>query len=147
MKNDSNYLKFMLLMILFSVVIACSDDDDEVLDDEELAFNIKVMSSASFGDILVNQNGQTIYFFAGDVTGESNCSGGCADVWPIVSGEVSDLALSNGLYASDFKAIVREDGETQLTFKPGLFIRIIKRRTSRRYVQEYSLHPGSSFGG
>ncbi len=68
-----------------------------------------------FGDILTDKEGFTLYFFSLDAKGESNCTSGCLDAWPIFFSE--DLSLDSGLNASDFGSITRSDGEMQTTYK------------------------------
>ncbi|PTB95876.1 hypothetical protein C9994_09840 [Marivirga lumbricoides] len=115
----NNYFKNLRLVALSFLVLnlftACSDDDS--LDKETSAFNIKIENNSSFGSILVNQENQSMYFFAGDVKGESNCNGGCAEVWPPVIAEVDDLDLASNLNLTYFGNVTRENGEKQLTYK------------------------------
>lgn len=107
-----------LLLCLFS---ACEeediDEDAEEVDETEEVLKVQVASNSEFGDILVDQNNQSLYFFAGDVSGVSNCNGGCANVWPALTGETYELELGSGLSNSDFSTITREDGQKQVTFK------------------------------
>ncbi len=115
-----NYFKYFNLLGLAAFVLiffnGCETDnaEDPI---EKIEFNIKVIDNGGFGKIMVNQDNQSIYFFAGDVSGESNCKGGCADVWPPVIGEVYDLQLGSYLSKNDFSTITREDGQKQLTYK------------------------------
>ena len=37
----------------------------------------------SAGNYLVYSKGITLYMFARDVTGDSKCTGGCLNIWPI----------------------------------------------------------------
>lgn len=118
MTNNLKYLNLMSLAAFVLILMSSCTQDNEVVPQEEAKFNIQIITNGAFGNILANQNNQSIYFFAGDVTGgESNCKGGCAEVWPPVVGDVYDLALSSNLYRDDFDTITREDGQKQITFK------------------------------
>ncbi len=59
--------------------------------------------------------GNTLYLFANDVTGDSKCTGGCLNTWPIFYQE--KIAVSSGLNSSDFGTITRDDGKEQTTYK------------------------------
>jgi predicted lipoprotein with Yx(FWY)xxD motif len=66
-----------------------------------------------FGKVLVDSNGKTLYAFAADSPGRSNCTGSCLQYWPAAraSGAVSH---SSGVTAK-LATIKRADGTTQLT--------------------------------
>ena len=71
--------------------------------------------NAELGDFLVGNNGLTLYTFANDEAGVSNCSGDCAANWPPVTAESADaLTVQPGL-AGVFSAIERADGGYQAT--------------------------------
>jgi predicted lipoprotein with Yx(FWY)xxD motif len=95
---------FIAITILFN---SCSDDETEVFDVQ--------ITSTSLGNVLTNGEGRTLYFFAKDVGGTSNCNGGCADAWPAFAPAQSNLG--DGLATTDFATINRGDGGTQLTYK------------------------------
>ena len=117
MKNFRLFFRLMSLTI-FSLALftGCSEENTDLI--EDAPFNVKIGISNEFGNVLVNQNNQAMYFFANDVTGgESNCNGGCAEAWPPVLREVSELNLSSYLNEADFGMITREDGQRQLAFK------------------------------
>ena len=61
------------------------------------------------GNILVDQNGMTLYTFDKDTpnSGKSACNGGCATNWPPATAESG--AGSSG----DFTVITRDDGAKQ----------------------------------
>nr|WKN34036.1 hypothetical protein K4G66_16775 [Tunicatimonas sp. TK19036] len=114
----NNYRKYFsligLVLFAFTLFTACEEDDSP---GEEAKRKVQVASNSAFGSILVNQENQSLYFFAGDVTGVSNCNGGCADVWPPLIGEVYELEFGSGLNNANFSTITREDGQKQITFK------------------------------
>ncbi|WP_430937414.1 fasciclin domain-containing protein, partial [Saccharicrinis sp. 156] len=68
-----------------------------------------------YGNILVDHNGNTLYFFTKDADGNSLCQDGCLDNWPVFY--APQLSVGNGLNASDFNMIDRGDGNMQTTYK------------------------------
>jgi predicted lipoprotein with Yx(FWY)xxD motif len=76
--------------------------------------SITATSAASpLGDILVDDDGLTLYGFTNDLDGRSVCSGTCADAWPpVVVGP--DWNVAPGLDAAIFNTITRDDGTLQL---------------------------------
>jgi predicted lipoprotein with Yx(FWY)xxD motif len=69
----------------------------------------------SAGNYLVDSQGKTLYSFARDVAGDSKCTGGCSNIWPVFYQE--NIAVSSGLNSSDFGTITRDDGTKQTTYK------------------------------
>ena len=61
--------------------------------------------------MLVSKDGKTLYTFAKDTAGKSNCNGGCAAAWPPFT--VANPALADG----DFSIVTRDDGSSQWAFK------------------------------
>lgn len=70
--------------------------------------------STSLGKILVDDKGMTVYGFAIDKPGVSNCSGSCAHYWPIVPAP-STLPTSLPGITAKIGEITRSDGKKQLT--------------------------------
>ena len=62
--------------------------------------------------VLVDSQGMTLYWFAIDTSGKSNCSGSCATYWPPVKGPVTAGAGVTGTLGT----ITRSDGTTQATY-------------------------------
>jgi predicted lipoprotein with Yx(FWY)xxD motif len=62
---------------------------------------------------LVDSNGKTLYAFAADSPGRSNCTGSCLQYWPAAqaSGSISHSTDVTAKLAT----IKRSDGTTQLT--------------------------------
>lgn len=103
-----------LLLSLF--IMSCSSEDDTTLPvDPGVANSVQLRTDATFGKVLTNADGFTLYFFAPDAKGTANCLGGCAEAWPAFFSE--DLSLDAGLDASDFGIITRSDGQSQNTYK------------------------------
>lgn len=69
----------------------------------------------SLGEILVDDDGLTLYILTSDSATESTCGGGCASSWPplTVTGEVLAGA---GLDTTLVGTILRSDGSTQVTY-------------------------------
>ena len=61
--------------------------------------------------VMASKEGKTLYTFDKDVTGKSNCNGGCAAAWPAFT--VANPALAGG----DFSIVNRDDGASQWAFK------------------------------
>ncbi|MEQ8243889.1 hypothetical protein [Fulvivirga sp.] len=65
---------------------------------------------------LVDDRGLTLYGFANDEDGVSNCSGGCANAWPIFPGQ-DNVVVPSVLNKSAFSSIDRTDDlGSQLTY-------------------------------
>ncbi|MEM9654841.1 MAG: hypothetical protein AAGA65_22305 [Actinomycetota bacterium] len=68
---------------------------------------------SDLGDILVGEDGRTVYGFTNDVDATSACYGTCADAWPpLIVGPDWDVAP--GLDSGIFNAVARDDGQLQL---------------------------------
>ena len=55
-----------------------------------------------------------MYLFDSDTGSASSCNGGCASVWPPVTGTAAARA---GAVSADLGTITRSDGTTQVTYK------------------------------
>lgn len=100
------------LMIL-SVLAGCSKDDDTTPDSPDKN-GIALSDNSTFGSILTDDKGHTLYFFSVDADGQSGCSGNCLLKWPIYS----DTALStDASINADLDVITRSDGKMQVTYK------------------------------
>lgn len=71
-----------------------------------------LVASSDLGDILTDADGMTIYYFANDTEGVSNCTGDCLDNWPpvVVEGEPT---AGDGVDAE--LGTIEVEGETWLT--------------------------------
>jgi len=72
-----------------------------------------LMADSDFGAILTDADGVTIYFFANDTEGTSNCEDDCLANWPAVEAEDNPTA-GDGVTA-ELGTIERSDGTRQLT--------------------------------
>ena len=77
-----------------------------------------MVASSSKGNILVDGNGTTLYYFGNDVpgSGTSACTAStCAALWPPFF--TTALVAQSPLVASDFQTITRSDGLQQITYR------------------------------
>ena len=78
---------------------------------------VSVDDNAKLGQIIVDSQGNTLYYFLKDKQngGSSACSGACAQVWTPYTASGSPKA-QNGASASMLGTIKRDDGSTQVTY-------------------------------
>lgn len=79
---------------------------------------VQVASHPELGQVLVGPTGMTLYTFANDAEGVSNCSGPCATNWPPLVGGFDGgglLPMASGA-GGRLAWILREDGGRQLTY-------------------------------
>ena len=62
------------------------------------------------GNVLADAKGMTLYTYDKDKSGESACTGKCAEVWPPAKASASDKA------SGDFTIIKRPDGTMQWAY-------------------------------
>jgi predicted lipoprotein with Yx(FWY)xxD motif len=72
-----------------------------------------LVADSDFGDILTDADGMTIYFFANDTEGMSNCEGDCLANWPAV--EVEGEPVAGDDVDAKLGTFERSDGTVQLT--------------------------------
>ena len=70
------------------------------------------VASSDAGSVLVDGGGRTVYAFAIDTPGRSNCTGACLQHWPVVPASASPAAF--GVTAT-VGSLARPDGVRQLT--------------------------------
>jgi predicted lipoprotein with Yx(FWY)xxD motif len=73
------------------------------------------LRASTIGQTLVDGQGDTLYLFAADTGGKSQCSGACAAVWPPYLG-VGTPQAGTGVTAGLLSTITRGDGGTQVTY-------------------------------
>ncbi len=78
-------------------------------------YTVMIAVKDDLGPYLVTTDGMTLYFFAKDTEGKSNCYGPCAERWPVYS--PSSLVIPSTLNITDFNFIARDDGMIQLVYK------------------------------
>jgi predicted lipoprotein with Yx(FWY)xxD motif len=76
---------------------------------------VDVANNQQLGKILVDAQGRTLYLFQKDSSNRSNCTSGCAKIWPpdVAMGKVS---AGNGVTASMLGTAKRSDGSMQVTY-------------------------------
>jgi predicted lipoprotein with Yx(FWY)xxD motif len=92
---------------------ACKKDNNN--NTPRTIVHIQVKQDATFGNIMTDSAGRTLYFFSIDADGNSGCTGGCVTAWPVFYKENPNLDTT--LKASDFGSITRTDGAKQTTYK------------------------------
>jgi len=117
MKYPLKVAAFAATCLLMSVLYSCSKDDNNTDNPSNTPkSNIKVASNATFGKIITDSLGNTLYFFSLDANGSSACtSGDCLAAWPVFYED--NLRLDTALKAADFATITRADGAKQTTYK------------------------------
>jgi predicted lipoprotein with Yx(FWY)xxD motif len=73
------------------------------------------LRASALGQTLVDGSGNTLYLFAADRSGRSECSGACAAVWPPYLGTGTPQA-ETGVAAGMLSTIPRGDGGMQVTY-------------------------------
>jgi predicted lipoprotein with Yx(FWY)xxD motif len=75
---------------------------------------IQLGSSAKLGSFLTDANGKTLYYFANDTAGKSNCIGACLTLWtPFYS---ANVVVPTELNATNFAQITTTSGVNQTTY-------------------------------
>lgn len=78
---------------------------------------VEVRDAGALGKILVAANGMTLYKFANDKPGVSNCATGpCATRWPALAAPAGKLVGGTGVTGT-LGTISRPDGVMQVTYK------------------------------
>ncbi|MFW5892386.1 MAG: fasciclin domain-containing protein, partial [Bacteroidota bacterium] len=77
--------------------------------------DVQIMDDDTFGQIITDADGNTLYFFTPDADGSSTCTGDCLNNWPVFYAE--DIIIGDGLDEDDFSSIDRGDGVMQTTYK------------------------------
>ena len=78
--------------------------------------DVQLRYSATLGHYLTAANGMTLYTFAKDQAGVSNCNDGCAAKWPpftVMSDSVNVAPLN---VSGEFSIITRNDGSKQVAY-------------------------------
>lgn len=77
---------------------------------------INVVNDPALGDILVNDQGMTLYVYDKDTEGKSNCTGQCLEKWPAVSASDENATITPGDgITGELGVITRDDGTYQVT--------------------------------
>ncbi|WP_405620598.1 hypothetical protein OG292_35250 [Streptomyces sp. NBC_01511] len=73
------------------------------------------VKNGSFGKMLVDEQGRTLYEFDKDTKDKSMCTGNCAQAWPPFTVKTKPAAGS-GIKADLLKTTKRSDGSEQVTY-------------------------------
>jgi predicted lipoprotein with Yx(FWY)xxD motif len=76
---------------------------------------IAMTKNSQLGPILTDSKGNTVYVFAKDSKGMSNCNGSCASLWPPVTTS-GNPKVGSGVLASKLGTAKRSDGSTQIAY-------------------------------
>lgn len=113
-----NTLKNKFILGLSAIILltfsSCSDSEDDYAVAQN-TINVKRSSNTTLGNILVDEEGKSLYFFSKDTKEVSNCNDGCLNNWPVFY--EANINIGSGLEASDFSTITRADGTKQTTYK------------------------------
>ncbi|SEK50363.1 Secreted repeat of unknown function [Aquimarina amphilecti] len=107
-----------LLFTSISLLSSCSSDDSDTIIDPDPTPDVnavRLVTDPTFGNILTDADGMSLYFFSRDTKEQSECNNDCKTAWPIFY--KADLTLDDGLDAADFGVITRTDGDKQNTYK------------------------------
>ena len=107
-------------MLLFLVVLIVTDLGCKKSDNPSspmTSYAVSLANDATRGQYLVDNKGQTLYFFSDDYNGRTSCSGGCKAVWPyFYVANLTQTDLGTGLNIADFDTIV-VNGSNQTRYK------------------------------
>lgn len=116
MKNLKNKLVYGWVVIAALVLVSCNDNDDDYTGTPTPdATNVRLAADAALGSVLVDGNGNSLYFFSKDTKDNSECANGCLDAWPVFYNE--NITVGTGLDSDDFGTITRTDGAMQTTYR------------------------------
>ncbi|GGG74689.1 hypothetical protein GCM10007415_02800 [Parapedobacter pyrenivorans] len=109
--NYSNRWVMLAIVVTALSIQGCKNDPDA----PEPRKGIQVQNHATFGQVLTDSVGMTLYVFARDANGTSACAGNCVSLWP--SYYSSNAAASMGIDAEDIGTITLANGSKQTTYK------------------------------
>lgn len=111
-KLNIQVLKLITVVSIVSfMVISCGDSST----DSEPEFNVQTVSHNTHGEVLADGDGNVLYYYSQDVSGESNCEGECIDSWPVF--HVTELDPDENLNADDFGTIEHPEAGSQTIYK------------------------------
>lgn len=106
------YLALILVVLVMSAIPVLAQDDDMM----EGMSTVMLGGNDDLGAFLVDHDGMTLYIFANDEPGVSNCTGGCAENWPpLTIGEDESATLAEGI-PGRLAVITREDESRQVVY-------------------------------
>src|SRR5688572_27048198 len=84
----------IFILSICLIFFSCSDEDPVNIG------IVTLQTNSTLGEILVDGNGKTLYFFTKDANGQSQCTAGCLTNWPVYY--APDLQPGAGIDADDF---------------------------------------------
>ncbi len=100
------------------LLAGCGSDSDGTTDTQNSGASggseVVDTGKTDVGTVLVDGKGRTLYAFAADTKGHSNCEDSCATYWPPVKASPGSLAHPDDVSAT-LGTVKRSDGATQLT--------------------------------
>jgi predicted lipoprotein with Yx(FWY)xxD motif len=107
-----NPVIIITLLILVNSFTGCKKSETN-----STTYAVKLATSPTLGQYMVDKDGYALYFFSTDYKGRNSCSGGCAAVWPyFYAGTLTQEMLGTGLALSDFDTII-VSGTNQTRYK------------------------------
>ena len=116
-KSNQSKIFFGVLALaaLLAVSAGCNKSDDNPSD--PVVTRVKLATSPTLGQYLVDKNGVALYFFSNDYKGRNSCTGGCTGYWPnFYAGKLTQDSLGAGLKLADFDTIM-VSGQVQTRYK------------------------------
>ena len=80
------------------------------------SYTLEVATDPTLGDILVGEDGRTLYIFTKDSGGKSVCNGDCATAWPPFVLEDGETVVAGDGVTGDLATVARDDGSMQVTY-------------------------------
>lgn len=113
------YLKRNLLAItcMALVITACKKNTSEAPTTDPVSpkKGIQLAASTTFGTVLTDKDGKTLYFFSSDAAGTPTCVGGCETLWPLYYS--ADASTDLNLNKAEVGEVTRADGRKQSTYR------------------------------
>ncbi|MCC5928134.1 MAG: fasciclin domain-containing protein [Cyclobacteriaceae bacterium] len=82
----------------------------------ETTARLLIQEHPDFGNIFTDHDGKTLYYFANDVDGSNNCTGGCANNWPIFYAAAENLEIEDPDFDIDLFGSIETDAGMQSTY-------------------------------
>jgi predicted lipoprotein with Yx(FWY)xxD motif len=116
MKRSNYFPLGGFVLIAMMLLSSCSHEN---LEPKAIPPTIQLKTSATLGTYLSDSVGYTLYYFSNDFDGNSNCTGGCLNVWPIyfAGDNLTQDKLPSTLDIADFGTITTATGLKQTTYK------------------------------
>lgn len=116
MKYLNRFSAAQIAMIFLLLIPSCTKED---MNGSPVLSSIQLKTSPALGSYLSDSLGYTLYYFSNDFDGNSSCTGGCLNVWPIyyAGDNLTQAKLPQGLDIADFSTITTSTGAKQTTYK------------------------------